>query len=337
MGLTLTASQAETLRLATFDVELSRKGPGLMLRDVLKRDPQSRAIAQIVAHTAPDVLFLQGIDYDVGLAGPTAVRDLLAEAGVEYPHIFALPPNTGIPTGFDLNGDGRSYRAADAQGYGRFRGANGMMILSRWPFSTEQSRDFSTLLWRDLPGATLPQIGNRPYFSPEVESILRLSHTGHWVVDVAHPNGPLTLMLFAAGTPVFDGPEDRNGLRNGDEIRLWSLLLDGHLGPVPTPPYVVMGGANLDPNQGQGRRAIIADLLGDPRLQDPLNGAGPTVDWPEPTPGNLRVDYILPSADVTVTAARVFWPSSESPNHDLLRFKETPASRHRLVWVDLDF
>ena len=39
--------------------------------------------------------------------------------------------------------------------------------------------------------------------------------------------GRLTILAFAATAPVFDGPEDRNGLRNAAEIGLWPLLLDG--------------------------------------------------------------------------------------------------------------
>jgi len=89
---------------------------------------------------------------------------------------------------------------------------------------------------------------------------------------------------------------------------------------------VIAGGANLDPNRGDGRRSAIAELLADPRLQDPrptspeagLN----TVEWQRA--GRMRVDYLLPSADLQVLDAGVAW----SPTSDL-------ASRHRLVWLDI--
>ncbi|WP_441347492.1 endonuclease/exonuclease/phosphatase family protein [Shimia sp. MMG029] len=136
---------------------------------------------------------------------------------------------------------------------------------------------------------------------------------------------------------MFDGPEDQNGLRNADEIRLWVHLLNGALGPVPDAPFVLMGGANLDPDRGEGRRHVIASLLADTRLQDPLAESGPTVDWREPRPGDLRVDYLLPSADIRVLEAGVFWPKAPDPDARLLVFNKVRASRHHMVWADIEF
>lgn len=328
-------AHAETIRVASYDVELSRKGPGLMLRDITRGEPQVVVISQVVTHLAPDILFLQGVDYDVDLLGAKALRDHLSKSGLDYPHVFAQPPNTGIPTGLDMNGDARLRTPADAQGYGKFRGASGMVVLSRW--SLGEATDFSALLWRDLPEAQLPEVDGLPFPSEEAQAIQRLSSNGHWIVPVLHPDGPVTLLLFAAGPPVFDGPEDQNGLRNADEIRLWTRLLDGKLGPAPEPPFILMGGANLDPQKGEGRHGAIQALLMDPRLQDPLVQAGPTVDWREPTPGDLRVDYVLPSADLKVIDAGVFWPKPNTPGHELLSVKDINASRHHMVWVDIAF
>ncbi|WP_247744782.1 endonuclease/exonuclease/phosphatase family protein [Shimia sp. R11_0] len=323
------------MRIATYDVELSRKGPGLMLRDIQRGTPQVQAITQVVSHIAPDILFLQGVDYDADLLGLTALRDHFATQGIIYPHLFALPPNTGLPTSVDLNGDGIRHRAADAQGYGKFRGAGGMALLSKWPIALQ--RDFTALLWKELPDAQLPSLNGAPFPSQEAQDIQRLSSTGHWVVTVTAPSGPISLLLFAAGPPVFDGPEDRNGLRNADEIRLWTQFLDGKLGPLPDTPLVLLGGANLDPIYGEGRHAAIHALLAHPRLQDPLATAGPTVDWRDPTPGDLRVDYLLPSRDVTVSKAGIFWPKPPAPLSERLSFSGTIASRHHIVWADIQF
>ncbi len=308
-----------------------------MLRDLLRGDDQARAVAQIVAHVAPDILVLQGVDYDADLLALSALRDVISEAGQMYDHVIALAPNTGMQTGLDLNGDGRLGGPADAQGYGRFRGADGMAVLSRWPILTEDVQDFSHLLWRDLPGTKMPKVDGAPFPSDAAQSVQRLSSVGHWAVPIAHPLGQMTVLTFAAGPPVFDGPEDRNGLRNADEIRFWRLFLDGAIGETPTQRYVIAGNANLDPTAGEGRRKAIADLISDPRLQDPLRHAGPTVDWTDPTPGDLRVSYVLPSRDWTVSGAGVFWPAANAPDHDLLAIKDVAASRHRLVWVDISF
>ncbi|MCB2058676.1 MAG: hypothetical protein KDE30_12270, partial [Novosphingobium sp.] len=56
---------AESLRVATFDTELARKGPGLLLRDISSgKDAQVAAVVAVIAAVRPDVLVLQGIDWD---------------------------------------------------------------------------------------------------------------------------------------------------------------------------------------------------------------------------------------------------------------------------------
>ena len=57
---------AETLRTATYNTELSRKGPGLLLRDIASgKDPQVIAVLNVIKHAQPDVIALQGFDYDL--------------------------------------------------------------------------------------------------------------------------------------------------------------------------------------------------------------------------------------------------------------------------------
>ncbi|MEI4233041.1 endonuclease/exonuclease/phosphatase family protein [Roseovarius sp. D22-M7] len=328
---------ADGLRIATWNVGLDRTGPGILLRDILRdEDPQIAAISRVLARTDPDIVVLQKVDYDLDLHALRALRDRLAEGGPRYDHIFARRPNSGMPTGLDMDGDGRRGNERDAQGYGAFSGQAGMAILSRYPIEAEAVQDFSTLLWRDLPGALLPtHEGGTPFPSAEAQDIQRLSYTGHWVVPILLPSGPLHLMAFHAGPPVFDGPEDANGRRNHDEIRFWQLYLDGAFGPAPDTRFVVMGDANLDPARGDGRRAAIRALLTDPRLQDPRpahDGPPPrhaTVHWDQTGP--RRVSYILPSADLRVVASGIHWPPEGTPAGDLA----ATASHHRLIWVEL--
>ena len=94
----------------------------------------------------------------------------------------------------------------------------------------------------------------------------------------------------------------------------------------------------------------MSDLLQHPTLQDPRPrsaGAerasedeqiGPpeldTADWPDEGPGNLRVSYVLPSANLQVIEAGVFWPTLDDPVNDLLGGDGVPGPHH-LVWVDL--
>lgn len=345
-------SRAETLRIASFGAPLSREGPGLLLRDILKgEDPQIAAVAGIVAAVSPDVLLLTDIDYDMAGAALGALAEAFGAAGAAYPHRFALRPNTGRDSGQDLDGDGRLGAPRDAQGYGRFAGDGGMAILSRLPVDAGGVRDFSALLWRDLPGATLPEAGGGPFPSAQAQAVQRLSTAGHWAVPLQAPGGPVTLLAHAATPPVFDGPEDRNGLRNRDELRFWTLFLDGAFGPPPEGGLVLAGNFNLDPADGEGHRAAVAAVLADPRLQDPRPaGAGgaaapdpghrgdpatDTADWPEGAPGNLRVTYVLPDAGWRVAGAGVFWPAPDDPAAALLGPDGLAAGPHRLVWVDI--
>ena len=293
---------------------------------------------------------LSGLDHDRDLHALRAMRDLIAEHGQDFPHVFAFPSNAGHRTGRDMSGDGRSATPDDTHGYGPFSGTKALALLSRHPIKADLARDFSRFLWRDLPGAKLPDL------SPEALEIHRLSSTGHWDVPIRLEGGAqLHLLIYQAGPPVFGGPNDRNLLRNHDETAFWSQFLDGAL-PMPPPqaPVVVMGGSNLDPHDGDGLHGAMQALLAHPRLQDPRPesagaqqaGAdsarrGPpaqhTVDWPQAGgPGNLRVSYILPSHALRIRDAGVFWPERDSPEADLLGPPDDPPTRHRLVWVDIE-
>ncbi|MEX0308265.1 MAG: endonuclease/exonuclease/phosphatase family protein [Ruegeria sp.] len=325
------AAQAETLRIASFNTELSRKGPGLLLRDIRSADPQVTAVIDVLVAIRPDIVALQGIDWDLNGRALSAFVDALGEEGLRYPYQFSEQPNSGLETALDLDGDSETAGPGDAQGWGRFTGQNGLAVLSRHPIAADEALSFTKMLWRDLPGAQLPIKDGKPFPSAQVQAVQRLSSTSHWVIPIDTPGGRLNLMTFHASPPVFDGPEDRNGLRNRDEIRLWSLLMNGDLGPKPSGRFIIAGDANLDPSEGEGRKAAITDLLADPLLQDPMPvdtaGSTSTVSWKGV--GEMRVDYVLPSADWRVRDAGIYWPETNA------RDTAAQASRHRLVWVDL--
>lgn len=373
LGLALLASlplRAETVQIATFDVGLERDGPGLLLNELASRPtPQAEAVVQVIQTVRPDILLLVRFDHDRNGRALDAFRALLAKgsgagaAPIDYPYRFDATVNAGVPSGFDLDGDGRSMRAEDAFGWGRFPGAGGMAILSRLPIDAEAARTFTTFLWRDLPGADLPkQPDGNPFPDAERQAVLRLSSRAHWQVPVLLPGGSRLALLASNPTPPLrDKGEGFNLRRNQDEVRFWSVYLGGSAlrddqgrseGP-PAGPVVLLGNLNLDPFDGRGNHAAIAALLADPRLQDPRpagrggaaaahEGAnarqvGPpaldTGDWAEEKgPGNLRTDYVLPSADLRVSNSGVFWPEPGTPLAEVA----TTASRHRLVWVDLE-
>ncbi len=303
---------ADGVRVALWQAGLSRLGPGLLLRDAARDDPQMMAVRAVLDAADADVLVLLGVDWDARLAGLAAVNDGLARP---YPHVFALPPNAGVATGLDMDGDGLLGGPRDAQGYGRFAGQGGMAVLSRYPIGNAQ--DFSALLWRDLPGAVMPVMDGLPFPSAETQAVQRLSSVGHWAVPVDTPAGRLHLLLCHPTPPIFDGPEDRNGLRNHDELRFWSLFLDGGYG-TPDGAPVLLTEAGIDPARDQHRPQALRALLADRRLQDPLPGVM-TTDWNGVGP--VRSSFILPAATLSVRAAG--------------KIPGGVASRHALVWVDL--
>ena len=54
-----------------------------------------------------------------------------------------------------------------------------------------------------------------------------------------------------------------------------------------------------------------------------------------PSPGNLRVDYVLPSKDLQVVSSAVYWPAPGQPGSELTGEYPFPTSDHRLVRVDI--
>jgi len=296
------------------------------LRDIRRGEADVLTARDALVALRPDAVLLLDIDHDRDALALTAFAALLADAGWPLPHAHAPRPNTGLATGLDMDGDGRRGRADDAQGWGRFSGAGGMALLARWPVTPEA--DHSGFLWRDLPGARLPRVDGQLFPSDAVFAIQRLSSTGHWQVALETPQGPLSLMAWHAGPPVFGGPHQRNHWRNADETAFWRWQLD--IAP-PQGPFVLLGNSNLDPETGAGERAEMAALLAHPRLQDPApeaplpSGGAPTranAHWPD-GPGALRVLYLLPSQDIAVIDRGLIWPS--------------PAARHAIVWADLRF
>lgn len=341
------ATAQTVLRIASYDPELSRDGPGLLLRDLRRgADPQIAAVISVLLAARPDVLLLTGFDWDHQGTALRAFAAELAGRGLVYDHLYAPRPNSGMPTGLDMDGNGRTGEARDAQGYGRFSGQNGMALLSRLPIERSHSRDFSGFLWRDLPDTLIDGAG----LSAPVRKVQRLSSTGHWDVALRLPaGGRLHLWAYAATPPVFDGPEDRNGRRNHDETAFWGRYVEGRLKerPAPGAPYVVLGQVALDPDDGEGRPETLRTLLlalGDPRPGSPgaeaeaqaqaagaRQGRDPalaTARYGPPT-GNLRLDYVLPAPALEVVQSGVWWPAGPAGE------TAARASRHRLVWVDI--
>ncbi|MCS6712019.1 endonuclease/exonuclease/phosphatase family protein [Brachybacterium sp. EF45031] len=365
----------QPLRVATYNASLNRGTLGQLARDLATgEDAQIRAVAEVIQINNPDVLLVNEFD-----ATPTGREiDLFrhnylevsqnGRTPVHYPYAFTAPVNTGVPTGLDLTGDGTTTGPDDAHGFGLFPGQYGMAIFSRYPILTDQVRTFQKLLWSSMPGNLMPT----DYYPEEAASVLRLSSKSHWDVPVRVGSVVLHVLAAHPTPPAFDGPEDRNGRRNHDEIRLWADYVspgrDGQWivddagrrgGLHPSERFVILGDYNSDPVDGDSWPGAIQQLLQHPRIQDPMpTSAGAveaarlqggenaehegdprydTADFQDvPGPGNLRVDYVLPSRNLQVTGSGVFWPATGQPGSELTGTFPFPTSDHRLVRVDLE-
>ena len=364
--------RADSLRVATYNLSLNRNTEGQLVRDLsTPANAQARAVAEVIQRANPDVVLLNEFDYVEGGAAVDLFRDNYLEVGqggaapVDYPYAFVAPSNTGVPSGFDLNNDGVVGGGDDAFGFGLFPGQYGMVVLSKYPIQTDAVRTFQHFLWKDMPGNVLPT----DWYSPQEQDILRLSSKSHW--DVPVTVGKRTVHVLAAHPtpPSFDGPEDRNGRRNHDEIRFWAdYVTPGKAGYVyddegargglnPSEAFVILGDYNADPFDGDSYDNAIHQLLGNKRIVDPqatsegaveaarLQGGAnlthvgdpryDTADFSDTAPGNLRVDYTLLSRQFSVRDAGVFWPVLADPLSRLTGVFPFPTSDHRLVWADV--
>src|SRR5918996_1223165 len=350
------AEGPEPVRFATFNASLNRSLAGQLISHLsAPGNAQADTVAEIIQRVRPDVLLINEFDFDDQGPGGSSLAAALFQQNylsaphgdadpITYPFRFVAPSNTGIPSGFDLNNNGVVGGPDDALGFGFFPGQFGMAVYSRFPVGTQAVRTFQTFLWKDMPGALLPD----------------------------DPNTPAPADWYSPAEPaVFDGPEDRNGTRNHDEIRFWAdYVMPGRSGYIyddqgergglaPGSLFVIAGDENSDPFDGDSIPGSAQLLLEHPLIntrvtpdsegaveQAALQGganathlgdpAFDTADFADvPGPGNLRADYVLPRKNMPIEDAAVFWPTSDDPLFRLVGTFPFPSSDHRLVWIDV--
>ncbi|MCH6484193.1 endonuclease/exonuclease/phosphatase family protein [Pseudoxanthomonas sp. LH2527] len=373
-----TGQQDVPLRVATYNTSLFSDDAGGVIRQLEGDDAHARKIAAVLQKVRPDLVLLNEFDYDDAHRAADLFQQRYLEVAqrgggdpLRYPYRYLAPVNTGVPSGLDLDrngavgGEGRG-RGNDAWGYGLHPGQYGMLVLSRFPIDEAQVRTFQLLRWSTMPGTTNPvDPTTREAFYPDATwKQLRLSSKSHWDVPVRTPAGVVHFLVSHPTPPVFDGPENRNGLRNADEIRLWREYLtpgdapwlcddQGRCGSLPADArFVIAGDLNNDPADGDGQHDAIIELLEHPRV---MRMATPRSEGGEETAlayaakgmqrrgapahvtgdfgrrnGALRLDYVLPSTGFALTGSGVFWPKKGHPDAAI-----ADGSDHHLVWVDL--
>lgn len=351
-----------TLRVLSYDVSMDHD-----LSESLPdgTDEQAAAVAQVLQSTRPDIALLGGFGSALNDIELDEALEVFAEEylGVGQNGEEALTYAFSYPA---VGADGDDDPAAqDADATEALLGP-GMVLLSRYPIDAEQLRTFSSFQWSDMPGALLPE-GEEQGADEEPGA---LSTAGHW--DIPIEVGSTTVHVLASHPAATVDAEEFELRRNHDELRFWSDYVSGVRswarsyiyddegvsgGLGAGTRFVILGRLGADPHDGDALDDAVGQLLEHRRINDPeptsvgameasetqgrINSqhTGPseldTADLADDGPGNLRLDYVLPSKNLPVADAGVFWPAADEPGSELTGIEPFPASAHRPVWVDL--
>lgn len=285
------------------------------------------------------------------------------------------PFNTGIPSGKDLNNNGSTTDPDDAFGFGEFPGRYGMVVLSKYPIKIDEVRTFQQFLWKDMPDNLIPtpfyspdevdvlRLSSKSHWDIPVEIDDQTVH-----VLASHPTPPVF-----DGAEDRNGRRNNDEIRfwldyvtPGQSNYIYddeqfaaagNTSPDEPLGGLPAgASFVVLGDQNADPIDGDSYPGAINQLLDSPRVNAvmvPNSTGGPQAavlqggandshvgDPAEDTAafgssGNLRADYVLPSAELELIDAKVFWFDNSEPLFGLVTHGSFPSD-HRAVYVDVE-
>jgi len=372
-------TQATELKVATFNVSMEALNyqssetndvSNKTLQIALESDHQQiKNIAEIIQRVNPDIILLNEFDNQENIKDnqhhtlKKFINQYLNESQngqnkIDFPYFYQGQVNTGVNSELDLDGNGKAgVLPGDGFGYGHFSGHFGMVLLSKYPIEHKDVRTFQLFKWRDMPNALQPVDPKtaKPWFSTEAWEKMRLSSKSHWDIPVK-VNGKIIHVLASHPTPpVFDGPEDRNGKRNHDEIRFWSDYVSaeksayiyddkGEKGGLKlSAPFVILGDLNASSKDGDAINAGISGLLMHDNIQDAMpesqgakihtldnkNARHHTAFW------RMRADYVLPSkVGFTIKDSGVYWPTENEDTFRLIKDRSA-SSDHRMVWLDL--
>lgn len=368
-----------TIRVATFNVSMDAsnyvgRDAGLLSNEVLKTElrndnQQIKNIAEIIQRVRPDIILLNEFDY---IEDPKDGVEYFIERylnvpqqpgvnSIDYPYYYLAPVNTGKPSPFDLSGDGKATGTqGDAWGFGYFEGQYAMVVLSRYPIDTKNVRTFQHFKWKDMPNALRPMIPatDKPFYSDQIWAQFPLSSKSHWDVPVMVNNITVHLLASHPTPPVFDGPEDRNGTRNHDEVRFWLDYITPNMadyiyddqgiygGLAAESRFIILGDLNASSTEGNSRKEAISalltsDLVNDSKIPQSQGGHFHRSDNPlsryHTASWGMRADYVLPSSfGFEVIENGVYWPTKEQETYRLIQDR-TASSDHLLVWSVLSF
>ena len=378
----MSTAQADQLKIATFNVSMealnyqsqenseTSKVTNKALQIALDTNHQQiKNIAEIIQRVNPDIILLNEFDNQENNDNNQhqSLKKFITQylntnqngqSAINYPYFYQGPVNTGVNSGFDLDGNGKKgVLPGDGFGYGHFPGHFGMALLSKYPINLENVRTFQYFKWQDMPNALKPidPITSKPWFSEEAWQNSRLSSKSHWDIPVEVNGKTIHILASHPTPPVFDGPEDRNGKRNHDEIRFWTDYIttdnSGYIyddkgqkgGLKESSPFVILGDLNASNVDGSAISSGISNLLTHNNIQDVMpqsqgakehtldkeNAKHHTAFW------RMRADYVLPSkTGIDIKNSGVYWPTENEDTFRLIKDRAA-SSDHRMVWVDI--
>jgi hypothetical protein len=329
------AGSPDPLRFATFNASLNRNVAGQALSDLSApfdaseadlalraRRAQAANVAETIQRVRPEVLLINEFDFEPDHALADAFQDNYLSVShngsvpIDYPYVYVAESNTGIPSGMDLSNDGTVGGPNDAFGFGFFPGQFGLAVFSQHPILTDEVRTFQHFLWKDMPGALLPDnpatAAPADWYSPAELAIFRLSSKSHWDVPIDVGGTTVHFLVSHPTPPVFDDPPafpagvDFNGRRNFDEIRLWADYVtpgaggylyddDGGVGGLkPGERFVIAGDQNSDPLDGDSIAGSIQQLLDNPRINTTLTPESPGAAQQGALQGGANLTHLSP-------------------------------------------
>lgn len=370
------ADTATDITVATFNVSMEsgnylprgENGDHRVLAGILANGnhPQVKNVAAIIQRVRPDVLLLNEFDYiDKPESGIQAfIKNYLQQAQpgsepIDYPYFYYSTVNTGQPSPFDLDNDGQATGVgADAWGFGFYPGQYGMAILSRYPIDEANVRTFQNFKWKDMPGfmPTKKRDGSA-WYSEEAWQQMPLSSKAHWDVPIIVAGKTVHILASHPTPPVFDGPENRNGIRNHDEIRFWLDYLNpdkaGYIyddngntgGLAANNRFILLGDLNASADgDGDAINSAIKALVSHQRINQSFTpeSIGAAQNSPEQAHAKyhtaawrMRADYVLASEfGLKITDGGVFWPAKTEADYAMVGTRGA-SSDHRLVWLKL--
>jgi len=220
--------------------------------------------------------------------------------------------------------------------------------------------------WNKIPEGM--ECGDEWYTEAEWNEV-RLSSKTHIdapiIIPTADGDQVVHLLLSHPTPPAFD--TGKNVAQNAAEVEFWHYYINdadfiyddaGITGGLEAgAKFVIMGDLNLDTQDGDGISSVMQALHDDELVnQDVMNGAlypvsngatefaideGETHPMPERITSTfgLAVDYAMPSANLNVTEAAVYWPATFEDGRLLVNDirigdgeDKDISSDHRMTW-----